>query len=226
MEKMCIISFLKNGHSFHLYTYGDVKGIPKGTMIKDANKIIPSNMIFKYKDHDSYAGFSNLFRYKLLLEKGNYWVDTDITCLQPLDSSEDYIFATERLSSPLDENKIQANCCLMKVPAGSDIMKYCLEEAIIKDNHTLKWGDTGPRLLSNAITKLNMESHLATPKEYCPINWWEWSQVIDDTIDKKMISNSKTIHLWNEMWRRNKADKSRKYDNNSIFEWLKKRYLT
>jgi len=69
MEKLCISSFLKNGHPFHLYVYDEVKGVPEGTILKDASKILPPNMIFKYKDHDSYAAFANLFRYKLLLEK-------------------------------------------------------------------------------------------------------------------------------------------------------------
>lgn len=36
MEQLCITSFLKNGHPFHLYTYEDVKNIPDGTIVKDA----------------------------------------------------------------------------------------------------------------------------------------------------------------------------------------------
>jgi hypothetical protein len=45
--------------------------IPNGVTIHDANKIIPAEKIFKYKNNGSYAGFANLFRYKLLLEKGS-----------------------------------------------------------------------------------------------------------------------------------------------------------
>ena len=92
MEKLCISSFLQNVNDFHLYTYDKVKGVPEGTVIKDANEIVPSDMIFKYKEHNSYAGFSNIFRYKLLFDKGGYWVDTDNVCLKPFTNIESNIY--------------------------------------------------------------------------------------------------------------------------------------
>src|SRR5207253_1910437 len=39
MERMSIISFLRNGHEYHLYTYNDLPNVPDGTVIKDANGI-------------------------------------------------------------------------------------------------------------------------------------------------------------------------------------------
>lgn len=92
MEQLSITSFLSNGHEFHLYAYDDVKNVPEGTVLKDASEIISPDKIFKYKDHDSYAGFANLFRYTLLLERGQWWVDTDVVCLSPLDFKQRYVF--------------------------------------------------------------------------------------------------------------------------------------
>ncbi|HET7290318.1 MAG TPA: hypothetical protein VFJ67_07775, partial [Thermodesulfobacteriota bacterium] len=40
MEQLSIISFLSNGHSYHLYTYNEVKNVPEGVTLKDANGII------------------------------------------------------------------------------------------------------------------------------------------------------------------------------------------
>ncbi|BAP55651.1 hypothetical protein THII_1354 [Thioploca ingrica] len=97
MEQLSITSFLRNGHSFHLYVYDEVAGIPPKTIIKDANQIVPANKIFKYKNNNSYAGFSNLFRYQLLFEKGNFWVDTDIIALKPFNFPSDYVFGSESL---------------------------------------------------------------------------------------------------------------------------------
>src|SRR5687768_4377244 len=94
MERLSISSFLKNGHPFHLYVYEAVKGIPEGVTIKDASDVLPTDKIFI--SFDSYAHFSDIFRYKLLLEKGNYWVDTDIICMKPFTRSTDYVFASER----------------------------------------------------------------------------------------------------------------------------------
>lgn len=96
MEQLAISSFLQNGHSFHLYVYNEMQGVPKGTILQDANEIMPSKRIFKYRHHDTYAGFANLFRYKLLVEKGGYWVDTDVVCLRPFSFTADYMFAKVR----------------------------------------------------------------------------------------------------------------------------------
>ena len=127
MEQLCISSFISNGHTFHLYTYGEIKNVPKGTILKDAAEIISPDKIFKYQDRDTYAGFADVFRYKLLLEKGSYWVDTDVVCLKPFTNRSDYVFAkTKRRKLFGNLNQIfRVQSCLIKAPPGSDIMKYC-----------------------------------------------------------------------------------------------------
>ena len=49
MEYYSILSFIKLGYTFHLYTYNKVKNVPKGTIIKDGNKIMSKEEIFKLK---------------------------------------------------------------------------------------------------------------------------------------------------------------------------------
>ena len=95
MEQLSVSSFLRHGHQYHLYVYDDVKNIPAGTVIKDGNEILSASRIFQYKQQASYSGFSNFFRYKLLLERGGWWVDTDTVCLKPFDFSEEYVFSSE-----------------------------------------------------------------------------------------------------------------------------------
>jgi hypothetical protein len=225
MEKLCISSFITHGHPFHLYIYDEVMGIPAGTIVKDASKILLPEKIFKYKDHDSYAGFANLFRYKLLLEEGNYWVDTDMVCLRPFQHNTDYVFASERVPSKTSVKLIQANNCLIKAPSGSAIMEYCYQKSSRKDFGTLEWGETGPRLLTEAITMMKMQNYVAKPKIFCPVNWWDWNQFLDGLIDDRALTDSHAVHLWNEMWRRNQVDKSGTFNVNSIYEQLKQTYL-
>src|SRR5262245_44909746 len=84
LQQLCIRSFLAHGHTYHLYTFEDVAGIPDGTVVCDASTILPEQSIFRYQEgfgKGSYSAFSNLFRYKLILERGGWWVDTDIACL-------------------------------------------------------------------------------------------------------------------------------------------------
>jgi hypothetical protein len=73
MEQLSIASFLRNGHEYHLYVYGEVKNIPMGTRVKDGDEeILPVSMIFQYRREKSYSAFSNFFRYRLLLERGGW----------------------------------------------------------------------------------------------------------------------------------------------------------
>ena len=52
MERLCLSSFVKNGHEVHLYAYYDIDNVPEGVTIKDGREILPEDMIFKYKEHD------------------------------------------------------------------------------------------------------------------------------------------------------------------------------
>lgn len=141
LELLTLKSFVHYGHLFHLYVYEDlVTSIPKEIIVKDANTIIPSDQIFRYKQDDptskqgkgSVAGFSDIFRYKLLYERGGWWVDMDVTCLKPFLFDSAYVFRTH------DYLPIVGN--IMKCPPKSLLMKLCYEEAIQTiDEENIEW---------------------------------------------------------------------------------------
>ena len=85
LERVSIQSFLDHGHQYHLYAYQELANVPAGAVLKDANEIFSASLIFQYKEHKTYAAFSNVFRYKLLLERGGVWADTDVISLRPFD---------------------------------------------------------------------------------------------------------------------------------------------
>src|SRR4051812_10885773 len=79
LEQLCIRSFIVQGHPYHLYTYDALDNVPAGVTLQDAGQILPKSLIFRNqlgKGKGSVAAFSDLFRYKLLLERGGWWVDT------------------------------------------------------------------------------------------------------------------------------------------------------
>jgi hypothetical protein len=233
MEKLSIASFLKNGHAFHLYVYDEVEGVPHGTELKDANDIIPFEKVFKYKHHDSYAGFSDVFRYRLLFEKGGYWVDSDVVCLKPFQFASDYLFAMERSRRHLIDwirDRYYITSWVIKVPAGAAIMKYCYREAVKRDPEALGWGEIGPKLIRVAVTKYCLQEYVVPWETFFPIDAWQWRQLMHHSLLanwkwQKAGKRSYGIHLYNDMWRRNKMDKNASFPRNSIYERLKRRYL-
>src|SRR5829696_4895343 len=85
LQQISIASFLANGHEYHLYTYGSVGNAPPGTTFRDAGELIPESKVFQDRGEKGYAAFADGFRYRLLLDRGGWWVDTDVVCLKFFD---------------------------------------------------------------------------------------------------------------------------------------------
>ena len=180
MEHMAIASFLRHGHIFHLYVYQRPTGIPEGTTVRDANEILPAARIFKYRKYDSYAGFSNFFRYKLLLERGGWWVDMDLICLKPFRFPAEYVFSSE-----MEAGRPTINGGAMKAPVGSQIFKYAWQVCQTFDPRKLKWGQSGPALMSRCVEKCALRQFVQPPDVFCPIHGSDWETVLDSSIQHR-----------------------------------------
>jgi hypothetical protein len=220
MEQLSISSFLSNGHAYHLYVYDTPKNIPAGAVVKDGNEILPASRIFQYKHHASYAGFSNFFRYKLLLERGGWWCDLDNVCLKPFDFPDEYVFATEVCAGL----EVVASG-IIKAPAGGEAMGHAWEVCQSKSPAQLKWGETGPKLTGEAVRKYSLEYYVKSHDVFCPFGYDEWHRVLEPETEASLIANSHSIHLWNDMWRTSGQDKNASYDPACIYERLKRKYL-
>ncbi|HXM36053.1 MAG TPA: glycosyltransferase [Pyrinomonadaceae bacterium] len=220
MEELSIASFLENGHEYHLYAYGAVKNLPAGTVIKDANEILPSSRIFKYKQKPSYAGFANFFRYKLLFERGGWWADTDMICLKTFDFSESHVFASEIC------NGVEVvTSGIIKAPRGSEVMAYAWEICQTKAVDKLVWGETGPGLMGEAVKKFSLAHYQKPHYVFCPLGYLDWHRVLEPHADLKLDEGCYAIHLWNEMWRVTNQDKNARYHPHSLYEKLKRGYM-
>jgi mannosyltransferase OCH1-like enzyme len=219
MEQLSISSFLSNGHEYHLYTYNDLRNIPTGTVIQDANQILPASAIFQYNDRPSYAGFANFFRYKLLLERGGWWADTDTICLRPFDFLDEYVFSSE-----LRGDREATNAGLIKAPRGSEAMAYAWRVCQSKDPDKIVWGETGPGLMSEVVRQLRLERYQTPYYTFCPISFLEWHKVLEPYV-AAVPEGAYAIHLWNEMWRAGNQDKDGVYHEACIYEQLKRLYL-
>jgi mannosyltransferase OCH1-like enzyme len=220
MERMSINSFLINGHDYHLYVYDDVKRVPKGAVIKDGNEILPASRIFLYKDYASYSGFSNFFRYKLLLDKGGWWADTDLICLKPFAFQEEHVFASESIH---DEVLITSG--VIKAPAGSRAMQYAWQVCQTKNPQQLVWGETGPQLMAETVRKFSLEACVKQCGIFCPLSVLDWHRVREPDGDLMLADTTHAIHLWNEAWRRTGHDKNASYHPDCLYEKLKRKYL-
>jgi hypothetical protein len=223
LERLATASFVANGHDVHLYVYEEMEGVPAGVTVIDANKVLPEERIFRYgpaagRAEGSVANFANLFRYKLLYERGGWWVDTDVVCLRPFDFEAPYVFGYQ------DE---LINNAVLRLPAGSDISRSLYEDALALGADT-EHGRTGPRLMTEEVTKFGLQEFALASDAFYPIqHQYGFFLLKADSRDGLLansLRDSYAVHFWHEVIRRMEFDKNATYPATSIFETLKARY--
>jgi hypothetical protein len=114
---------------------------------------------------------------------------------------------------------------VIKAPAGSDVMAYAWETCESKDPESLVWGETGPKLMDQAVRKFSLEKYRTPPYVFCPYGYQDWHKVLEPDAVSMIDTGSYAIHLWNEKWRESQQDKNADYPHNCLYEQLKRKYL-
>ena len=238
IEIYSIKSFLKLGMQFHLYTYGDVENVPEGTLVLDANEIMDKSDIFTLKD--SYLPFSDIWRYKLLYDKGGYWVDLDFIATKVFDFEEPYVFASERtIQKGAYAMKVPYvyQICILKAPIGSPFFKVLYEKCRKKQvvsGHKNKDKTKYMRVFRDLVRDYGLENYVKSPETFCNLDWWyakdcflpKETYVMKYGVEPKSIESmfeNYGIHLWrNLVTNKYKLDVERDYDERSLWEKIKK----
>lgn len=249
IELACISSFLSNGHAFHLYAYQQFDHLPNGCTWKDANEIIPEQDIFTYEKgpgKGSYAAFANLFRYKLLFERGGWWSDMDVICIKPLPSPARMFIAAEWKPQPsrwsgairtrltrLERfglslewfksliNKKKLNNNLLFCLPGEKLMEKAFAIAFKAKNNELNWGETGPNLMNRLIDDHGFlqTTDIGDPSFFQPIAAYQLELFFDPNA-RPPVDQAITLHLYNELWRRMGKSKDGPFPEGSLIQRL------
>jgi hypothetical protein len=227
MERLTARSFLANGHEFHLYCYNDLENVPAGVVLKNAADILPADRVFAYRDgfgRGSWSAFSNFFRYKLLLDRGGWWVDTDVVCLQPFDFPGQSVLASEH-ADPNEGGGVIAASNALKQPPASDLMAWTWRACEQKNPDSLRWGEVGPRLLQTAITTLGWQGFVEPPSVFSPVPFYEWRALTDPRRTFVFSAEVRAVHLWHQMWREHGMDPDGRFPDDCLYERLKRQFL-
>ena len=149
----------------------------------------------KEKGAGSHAAFSNLFRYKLLADRGGWWVDTDVVCLSSEIPAFDEFFAFQ------EHNVV--NGAVLFFRRRDPLMLECLDEALrIGDDPS--WGEIGPKLVTRKVEEVGRLKN-AQPSVTCyPVHHSEALDLLRPQQFGAMaerIRQSFFLHLWNEVTR-------------------------
>lgn len=237
-------SFVVCGHPVRLHVYDAPAGVPQGVQLAEANAVIPRDALFRHAKTGSMAQFADWFRYRVLYLQGGIWADTDVVCLRPLDYPRPEVFAWQ--------DDTQINNAILGLPAGHKLAEW-MANACEHPNRVLpydtlrvrwrkwkrrrlkgdrrdnvKWGEYGPVGFTIAARHFGYADLALPPQHFYPVPFLEWRRVFDGReVDwDARLANSKALHLWNEMMRREAGfDKNTRFAADSLFEQLCARYL-
>ena len=75
-----------------------------------------------------------------------------MVCFRPFDFEDDYVFASEITNWAAEVT----TSGVIKAPPGSPLMEFAWETCLSKDPQEIQWGETGPRLMQEAVAKFHL----------------------------------------------------------------------
>lgn len=221
LAHLSLKSMILCGHEVILYTYCYLDNVPEGVRVLDANEIIDSSNIFRYKSgHKTYSGFANLFRLKRLYEFGGTWLDLDVLLIRNINDKfdEDILICSE----PTKVFYSKPNNALLRFPPQEPFVKSMLEYAEKRGSDIIH-GETGPTLVLKTL-KGPLYEYNKYLKNFNFNNLLRWNYLDDySKSPRELLNNINTdeivgFHLANTFFEKLLTSKNPK----GLFEILKR----
>ena len=215
----CLQSFSRNGHEVILHCNKNLPDLPKGIQVQDANKTIPKEEIIAHRASGSFAMFSDIFRYELLQQDAELYVDCDVYCLQPIEKT-DYYFGKETGSN--------VNGAVLAIPSNSLLLNSLCNLRITGHNHwpwepktklslknlsrmlntntgkhplaSKRWGDVGPNALTYLAKSFGIFEKAMPIDVLYPLHFDSVELLFDPALKLTdlITHRTKSIHFYNE----------------------------
>ncbi|GBQ33214.1 hypothetical protein AA13594_2572 [Gluconacetobacter azotocaptans DSM 13594] len=162
MEQACLASFSSRGYDVTLFSFERISNVPDGVRVDDANAIVSRDLEsrFLYNGKPDPGRFSDLFRYRMVATRDLVWIDLDVLLL-----SDNTPFRARDIF-PLDESGVNG---AVFYTGDAALLKGLAHEAMQRVGRNLKWGETGPLLLTRLLRDERNRPRLSPQAMFCPI---------------------------------------------------------
>jgi hypothetical protein len=197
----CLASFPQAGASLRVFSYDPRLDLPPGVRLEDASAICPNESLirrFVVNGKPSIATFADMFRYRMIRDKGYCWVDTDILCLhKPSFGGDGAIFC--RQADAVGTSLV--NNAVLRLPPSHPALAELVATAEAAVDADQRWGALGPFLLTPVLTKYDLydralDSHVCYPIE--PEQFWKLFLPAYRDWAHEATRGATFVHLWSE----------------------------
>lgn len=217
IQEVSLSSFIYHGHELTLYVYDMDMKVPEGVQKAFAGDIMDESEMFLVQN--TYAAFSDLFRYRMIKKTGLAWVDADTICLSPDwdDLGDTY--------ACLENETVVGGVLLL--PQDSKALDYLIKKSTQFDKTQIKWTNVGPELVDKAFRSYKLMKYVHPMETFCGIHWSQWEKLWNPAYlkeIKKLEKESKSISVYHSMTTRGGIDKN-VFPKGSAMEYFYKKFV-
>lgn len=201
IQEVSLSSFIYHGHDLTLYVYDMDMRVPEGVHKAFAGDIMDESEMFLVQN--TYAAFSDLFRYRMIKKTGLVWVDADTICL-----SSDWDGLGDTYAC-LENDTVVGG--VLALPQDSPAINYLIKKSTQFNKKKIKWTDVGPALVDKTFRSFDLMNYVYPMEIFCGIHWSQWNKLWDPKYlkeIKRLEKKSKSISVYHSMTGRNNIDKN------------------
>jgi hypothetical protein len=217
IQEVSLSSFIYHGHELTLYVYDMDMQVPEGVQKAFAGDIMNESEMFLVQN--TYAAFSDLFRYRMIKKTGLVWVDADTICLSPIWDELGDTYAC------IENDTVVGG--VLALPKDSAAINYLIKQSTDFDKTKINWTDVGPALVDKAFRKFDLMVYVHPMEVFCGIHWSKWEKLWNPKYlkeIKKLEKTSKSISVYHSMTTRGGIDKNY-LPSNSAMEYFYNKFV-
>ncbi len=229
LAELSIKSWLDLGYHVDLYTdCWKEDNVLQDTRIKQ----IDAREIWDFDDIGEILPFSDLWRFKLLYQKGGVWLDADMVLLDQLPYDKILISSEYTMKSGAFKSKLPYVCNIgaLRFSRHDKILKRIIKK--IEDKTKGATFCDNMFIFRRVIKNCDYSQYVKDPSMFCGINWWDAKEMyydeeykmkysVEPLSNKVILQHSIGTHLWNNFTYNKHCIDFAKINKNSLFNHLK-----
>jgi len=224
IETACLRSFGAVGQRIVLHCCEPIVGVPPNVEIANAAATIPKDQVFRNRRSNSYALFSDIFRYRLLCNGAALWVDCDVYVLKPI-ALREYTFGNEYdgspgtgvLGMPVDSPVLASLVSMVDRPwmwlpwvqrAPQWRARIRAKLACRMPAEYMPWGVYGPTAFAAFARQHGVIGQAQPPDVFYPVDQRRLNSLFDPgvTLEELVTKRTEALHLYNTLVNRRIKD--------------------